>query len=68
MKHPILDCTVPIEAGIEAHIEQLEEDLLHKREWLVAIHLSGTDKFTVEEIAECIVDIDLLKEHLGKLR
>lgn len=66
MKHPILDCVVPIESGIEAHKEKLESDLSEKKQYLTLCLLQGVENYSLEHITELIVDIGIIEEYLGK--
>jgi hypothetical protein len=64
MKHPIIDCTIQIEEGIEAHLEQIEDDLMNLQVKLAIAMLSGIEKSHYRELAECAVDIEILEEYL----
>ncbi|MCZ8157674.1 MAG: hypothetical protein O9264_16265 [Leptospira sp.] len=67
MKHPIIDCKIQIEEGIEAHIEQIEDDLMDLRVNLAIAMLSGIEKYKTEELAEWAVDLEILEEYLEKI-
>ena len=66
MKHPVLDCAVQPEHGVEAHYERIEADLLNKKVELLKVVKDGAEKYPVEFIAELMVDIELLEIHLGQ--
>jgi len=66
MKHPILDCKIQIEEGIEAHLEQIEDDIMDLEVNLVTALLSGIDKYKTEELAEWAVDLEILEEYIEK--
>lgn len=67
MKHPIIDCTIQMEEGMEAHLEQIQEDLMNLQVKLAMAMLSGIEKSLYKELTECAVDIEILEEYLQKI-
>ncbi len=67
MKHPILDCKIQMEEGIEAHLEQIEDDIMDLQVNLVTALLSGLEKYKTEELAEWAVDLEILEEYWEKV-
>jgi hypothetical protein len=66
MTHPIIECKVGIEKGIEAHLDELQKTLTEKMTKLLDLFEQGMPNDRIFEMADLSTDIKIIRDYIKK--